>query len=476
MFRHRFDEQGFRLVQQRTPSVAIGVDHLSKCYQIYDTPRARLKQFVLPRLQRAARLPQRQYFREFWALRGISVEIGTGETVGIIGRNGSGKSTLLQLICGTLSPTSGTVRTSGRIAALLELGSGFNTDFTGRENVFMYASLLGLSKSEIDARYGEIAAFADIGDFIDQPLKTYSSGMVVRLAFAVAVCVDPEILVVDEALSVGDELFQRKCFARIEEIRSRGATILLVSHSGGTIIELCDRAILLDRGELLALGPPKSIVVAYQKLLYSSPDKREQVRARLLAHAENGGGLLSDSAADGHGGESSLARQTTEGGSDFDSGLQPQSTVEYERRGAEIGQPWIEDELGRRVNVLKAGGRYIYRYDVAFFRTVESVRFGMLIRTTTGITLGGAISAPYVEGAVPVVMAGSRVAVSVTFHCYLNAGVYFCNAGVLGTIDGEQTFLHRIVDALAFRVAPVAFDLATETVNFCCDVNVQVHE
>ena len=261
--------------------IAIRVRNLSKCYQIYDAPRDRLKQFVLPRLQRMIGKSPKHYFSEFWALKNVSFEIKKGETVGIIGRNGSGKSTLLQMICGTLNPTSGSIETDGRVAALLELGSGFNPEFTGRENVYMNANVLGLSNEEIDSRFADIAAFADIGEFIKQPVKTYSSGMVVRLAFAVAINVDPEILIIDEALSVGDELFQRKCFSRIEAIKSNGATILFVSHSGGTIVELCDRALLIDAGERLAEGIPKQIVGRYQKLLYAPSDKREAIREQI---------------------------------------------------------------------------------------------------------------------------------------------------------------------------------------------------
>lgn len=221
------------------------------------------------------------YYKEFWALKDVSFEVKKGETVGIIGRNGSGKSTLLQMICGTLSPTGGSVETRGRIAALLELGSGFNPEFTGRKNVYMNAAVLGLSPEEVDARFDDIAACADIGQFIEQPVKTYSSGMVVRLAFAVAINVEPEILIVDEALSVGDELFQRKCFSRIETIKNNGATILFVSHSGGTIVELCDRAVLMDSGEKLAVGVPKQIVGHYQKLLYAPADKHESIREQI---------------------------------------------------------------------------------------------------------------------------------------------------------------------------------------------------
>jgi len=221
------------------------------------------------------------FHREFWALKDVSLDIKKGESVGIVGRNGSGKSTLLQVICGTLAPTGGSVENCGRVAALLELGSGFNPEFTGRENVYVNAAVFGLGEEEVDARFGDIAAFADIGEFIEQPVKTYSSGMVVRLAFAVAINADPEILIVDEALSVGDELFQRKCFSRIEAIRKNGATILFVSHSGNAIVELCDRAVLLDAGEKLAIGEPKHIVGHYQKLLYAPSDKRDAIRGQI---------------------------------------------------------------------------------------------------------------------------------------------------------------------------------------------------
>lgn len=247
--------------------IAIRVEGLSKCYEIYGNPRDRLKQFVMPRLQRLAGQVPKQYFREFWALKDVSFEIKKGETVGIIGRNGSGKSTLLQMICGTLNPTSGSIQTNGRIAALLELGSGFNPEFTGRENVYMNASVLGLGNEEIDARFNDIVAFADIGDFIEQPVKTYSSGMLVRLAFAVSVHVDASVLIVDEALAVGDIAFQHKCFLRIKELRDRGATILLVSHDLGAIVEFCDRAFVLDYGKSIMTGYAFDAVNQFKQLL-----------------------------------------------------------------------------------------------------------------------------------------------------------------------------------------------------------------
>lgn len=242
--------------------IAIRVSNLSKRYEIYAAPRDRLKQFVLPRLQRMLGMQSAQYFCEFWALKDISFEVKKGETIGIIGRNGSGKSTLLQMICGTLYPTSGSIQTNGRIAALLELGSGFNPEFTGRENIYMNASILGLSNSEIDARFADIVAFADIGDFIEQPVKTYSSGMVVRLAFAVIAHVDADILVIDEALAVGDTVFTQKCMRFMRKFMENG-TVIFVSHDSGSVVNLCQHAIWLNKGVISQVGSAKEIVEAY---------------------------------------------------------------------------------------------------------------------------------------------------------------------------------------------------------------------
>ncbi|XXE56695.1 polysaccharide pyruvyl transferase family protein [Pseudomonas sp. R1-15] len=228
--------------------VAISAENLSKCYQIYDAPKDRLLQMLVR--------GRKRFYREFWALDDVSLTIARGETVGIIGRNGSGKSTLLQLICGTLMPTRGSVRGHGRIAALLELGSGFNPEFSGRENVYVNAAVLGLSRAEIDARFDDIIAFANIGDFIDQPTKIYSSGMLVRLAFAVSVCVEPEILIVDEALSVGDASFQFKCLNRLEELAAKGTTLLFVSHDMSMVKRFCHRVIYLRAGRVVASGSP----------------------------------------------------------------------------------------------------------------------------------------------------------------------------------------------------------------------------
>jgi len=256
---------------------AVRVNNLSKCYEIYNTPRDRLKQFVLPRLQHMVRQQAKQYFHEFWALKDVSFEIKKGETVGIIGRNGSGKSTLLQMICGTLHPTGGTVETNGRIAALLELGSGFNPEFTGRENVYLNGAVIGLSREEIDERFDDICAFADIGEFIEQPVKTYSSGMFVRLAFSIQANVDPEIFIVDEALAVGDAYFVHRCMNRFQQMQCEGKTIVLVTHDATAVRQLCDRAIWVDGGIVVAMGDKSEVVDNYLSHLFSKGQDSHEV-------------------------------------------------------------------------------------------------------------------------------------------------------------------------------------------------------
>ncbi len=252
-----------------TTDIAIRVQNLSKCYQIYDNPGDRLKQFIAPRIKGLLGLNHIPYFREFWALKDISFEVKRGETVGIIGRNGSGKSTLLQIICGTLTPTGGTVQTNGRIAALLELGSGFNPEFTGRENVCLNAAVLGLTQEEIDARFDQIAAFADIGQFMEQPVKMYSSGMMIRLAFAVIAHVDADILVIDEALAVGDAFFTQKCMLFLRGFMKTG-TVLFVSHDTASIRNLCNKAVWLERGVVQEYGSPKEVCENYLEAFYEA--------------------------------------------------------------------------------------------------------------------------------------------------------------------------------------------------------------
>lgn len=248
-------------------NIAIRVENISKRYELYDKPSNQLKQYLLPRLRRMAGLEQHNYFREFWALSNVSLEVKKGESFGIVGRNGSGKSTLLQIITGTLTPTSGSVATQGRVAALLELGSGFDMEFSGRENVYMNAALLGFTREQIDQRFDAIAAFADIGEHLDQPVKSYSSGMVVRLAIAVQTQVDPDILIVDEALAVGDALFQKRCYRQIERLLNNGCTLLFVSHDQEIVRSLTTRAIFLNGGMVKKYGNSGEVLFSYREFL-----------------------------------------------------------------------------------------------------------------------------------------------------------------------------------------------------------------
>lgn len=436
---------------------SIRIDSISKCFHMYDRPHHRLLQMLS--------FGRKQYFREFWALRDISFDVMRGETVGIVGRNGSGKSTLLQIVCGTLTPTLGQVQTSGRVAALLELGSGFNPEFTGRENVFLNAAVLGLTREEVEAKYDMIAAFADIGSFIDQPVRTYSSGMMVRLAFSVAINAEPRILVVDEALAVGDELFQRKCYSAIEKIKQDGATILLVSHSASAVVELCDRAVLVDAGKLLAIGNPKQVVGHYQKLLYAPESTREQVRAEVRARSVPGEPVtLLEEAPVPLDVEYGLA--IVEHPETFDPALVSPMRFEYESHGVKISDPEIRSLDGRRVNNIVKRERYEFTYKVAILRPAANVRFAMLVKTTSGFPLGGALSAPTIPTSIPIVSAGEVYRVRFQFDCNLNPAVYFLNAGVFGDTGQGETVLHRIVDAVALRVQAVRENLSTEIVDF----------
>jgi len=441
--------------------IAIKVETLSKRYQIYDTPRDRLKQFVMPRLQRLAGRSPRQYFREFWALNDVSFEVKKGETVGIIGCNGSGKSTLLQIICGTLTPTSGVVATNGRIAALLELGSGFNPEFTGRENVYMNGAVWGLGKEKIDACYDSIVAFADIGDFIEQPVKTYSSGMVVRLAFAVAVAVQPDILVVDEALAVGDEPFQRKCFARIEEIKKAGGTILFVTHATQTVIELCDRAILLRRGEMVYFGDSHRTVNLYYKIIGKSDDKSLESIAKESAllglrndekdEPSTFSELVTHRVEEGHGGGLFLYQSEVE--PELDASLVSQTSYEtHEKKyGVSISNISLQSVVGARVNILESNERYLVSFDVEFTRPARNISYQILFKTVNGVPVAG--DKFFHDATFPKpISANSKLRIRYEFRCLMTPGVYFISIEVCGSDGDHHVVYHKFAEVLAYRV------------------------
>jgi lipopolysaccharide transport system ATP-binding protein len=440
------------------PDIAVSVKGVSKKYRLYDSPKHRLKEALHPF--------RKKYHREFWALRDVSFELKKGETVGIVGKNGSGKSTLLQILCGILQPTGGEVSVIGRISALLELGAGFNPEFTGRGNIYLNGAIKGFTKEEMDDKFDDIAGFADIGNFMDQPVKTYSSGMYIRLAFAAAINIAPDILIVDEALSVGDEAFQRKCFSRIQAIQEKGSTILFVSHNASAVVELCKRAILLDNGELLLSGKPKRVVARYHKMLYAAPEKIEAIRAEYRQEQRNAARVQADSTVhEAHEASPGIGSDAKDVRPAFDPALVPKSCLEYESRGARIRKPEITNLDGDRVNMLVHGQEYLYRYSVYFEEEAFNVRFGMLIKTIRGLELGG-IASHTTFDAVEFIRKDAVVEVSFRFKCLVGPGVYFLNAGLLGTRNGAEIYLHRVVDALMFRVLPERNLLATGTIDF----------
>lgn len=359
--------------------LAIKVSGLSKCYQIYDTPRDRLKQFFLPKFQKALGCKSGHYFREFWALKDIDFEVRRGEAVGILGRNGSGKSTLLQIITGTLGVTTGTVETHGRIAALLELGSGFNPEFSGRENIYLNGALLGLTRHQIDNKFDAIASFADIGDYIDQPVKAYSSGMLVRLAFSVQVQVEPDILIVDEALAVGDWLFQKRCFQRIEKLVSDGTTLLFVSHDQESIRTLTNRALLLNRGVAQSWGVSSTVVLDYRRLLH------EEESAYFRA-------VTQDAARKAEGKISPAENATLTEVSDVVGGASPVHHSRSEQLSFGDGEVQIEkveilDADGTCCSVYYPGDRICIRISCRARESIDHLNVGVRLRNKEGVKI-----------------------------------------------------------------------------------------
>jgi lipopolysaccharide transport system ATP-binding protein len=429
--------------------IAIKVDNISKCYQIYENPRDRLLQGIMPRLQRLVGRPPKQYCRDFWALKNASFEVKKGETVGIIGRNGSGKSTLLQMVCGTLTPTSGNITTNGRVAALLELGAGFNPEFTGRENVYMNASILGLSKEKIDERFDKISAFADIGTFIEQPVKTYSSGMYVRLAFAVIAHVDADILVVDEALSVGDAFFTQKCMRFMRKFMEHG-TVLFVSHDTAAVINLCDQAIWIDKGQPQMLGPSKIVCEEYLNNLFADmnheycelPEKKEAIKISRV-------------------GQLDLAWRDQR--TDFinDSGLRndlevfkfrQEDSSEFGGKEAKIVNVFLADSTGSALHWVVGGERVLLIIEAETYIPLHSPIVGFFVKDRLGQTLFGDntfLSYAYRPCSV---QAGESVKAEFEFFMpWLPQGDYCIQVALAEGSQEVHRQLHWLHDALIFK-------------------------
>lgn len=446
---------------------------LGKCFQMYDKPHERLLQSFYR--------GKKTFYKAHWALRDVSFKLKRSETIGIVGRNGSGKTTLLQLVCGTLLATEGSCQVKGRVAALLALGAGFNMEYTGRENIYLYASLLGLTEQEINQKYDDICEFADIGEFILQPVKKYSSGMFMRLAFAVAIHVEPEILIVDEALAVGDAAFQRKCYARLDSLKQKGMALLFVSHSISRVVDLCDRVLLLEKGSLIASGKPKSITTIYHKLLFSSSSEVNHLIKKIQREVANENGDHSNDYLDladsvkAEGGKLKLSSTQQEAGieSHFIKGMKSKSMIVYESKGALISDISMATTLGKKVNMLCKGEKYHYSYTVSFDKKCQQVYFGMFIKSLTGVNVSG-YRFPLYDHYIKVVSKGSSYRVTFSFICRLNPGVYFLNAGCKGLEDGEDVFLHRIVDALMIQVMPVVNPQSNGMVDFDIDAGFEL--
>ena len=392
--------------QERKP--AITVKDLKKVYKLYDKPSDRFKEaFGLTRKKA----------KEHYALNGVSLEIFQGETVGIIGTNGSGKSTILKIITGVLSPTSGEVNVSGRISALLELGAGFNMEYNGIENVYLNGTMMGFSQKEIDAKLPEILKFADIGDYVYQPVKTYSSGMFVRLAFAVAINIDPEILIVDEALSVGDVFFQAKCYHKFEEFKKMGKTIVFVSHDLSSISKYCDRVYLLNQGNLLGEGSPKEMIDAFKRVLvgqYEIHDKEDM---------------------DIHIPENVLNPEL----------------LEYGTKQAEMTEFYITDDKGVKTTAVIKGTEFTIHVKVAFRDRIVAPIFAFSFKNIKGTEITGTNS--MIEKAfLEPVEAGVVKEVTFKQNMSLQGGEYLLSLGVTGYEGSEFQVYHRLYDVLNVTV------------------------
>ena len=401
---------------------AIKISNLTKIYKLYARNRDRLKDSL--------GLSKKASYKEHYALKNVDMEVKVGESIGIIGVNGSGKSTILKIITGVLSPTSGDVQINGRISALLELGAGFNMEYTGLENVYLNGTMMGFTKQEIDERLQDILDFADIGDFVHQPVKTYSSGMFVRLAFAVAINIDPEILIVDEALSVGDVFFQAKCYHKFEEFKKMGKTILFVSHDLTSIAKYCDRVILLNKGGKLAEGNPKDMVNMYKKLLVHQLDEE----------------TLEDVS-----GKSAIGEKSEDKAA-WKNNFEVNPTVtDYGERQAEIVDFAIIDQYGAYSSIIEKGSVYKVKAKVYFHETVKNPIFTITIKNKQGTDITGT-NTMFERIETGTVNAGETRIVTYEQQMNLQGGDYLLSLGCTGYVGDNFVVYHRLYDLVSFNV------------------------
>ena len=403
-------------------NTAIKITNLTKIYKLYARNRDRLKDSL--------GLSKKASYKEHYALKNVDMEVKTGESVGIIGVNGSGKSTILKIITGVLNPTSGDVEINGRISALLELGAGFNMEYTGLENVYLNGTMMGFTEKEIDERLQDILDFADIGDFVHQPVKTYSSGMFVRLAFAVAINIDPEILIVDEALSVGDVFFQAKCYHKFEEFKKMGKTILFVSHDLTSIAKYCDRVILLNKGVKLAEGNPKDMVNMYKKLLVHQLDEE-------TLEDVSGKSAIGEKSEDGKAWKNNFEVNPT--------------VIDYGEKQAEIVDFAIIDQYDAYSSIIEKGSVYKVKAKIHFHETVKNPIFTITIKNKQGTDITGT-NTMFERIETGTVNAGEERIVTYEQQMNLQGGDYLLSLGCTGYVGDNFVVYHRLYDLVSFNV------------------------
>lgn len=439
------------------PDFAIKFENISKFYKLYDSPKDRLKEALHP-------FGKKKFHKEFYALKNTNLEVKKGEILGIVGRNGSGKSTLLKLISGVIQPSSGEMVVNGNIAALLELGSGLHPEFSGVQNIYFSGTMMGFTREEMDEKIEPIVQFADIGAFIHQPLKTYSSGMKARLGFALAINIDPDILILDEVLAVGDELFKRKCYAKMGELFKSGCTVFYVSHAINSVNEICSRAIFLDRGELILDGPPKLVTMYYQKYLFATPEnaaktraeiiqlnKDEEKKKRFASNLEENGTKTTAKEKESPHIYKDKREQVEKQIAFYIPDFKPKSTVVTKNYDVEISDIQINTLDGKKVNALVINDQYIFSYRVKFGYKAENVFSNIIFKTEKGFRLGSDVSPgrdKFLEG----VAKGSEYLYKWHFDCRLLPGNYYMNIAVRSNINGDYIILNRIEDAIVFKV------------------------
>lgn len=404
---------------EETRQVAIDVKNVKKVYKLYEKRSDRVKD--------AFGLMKKNPPKKHYALDGVNLQIKAGETVGIIGTNGSGKSTILKIITGVLHPTEGEVTVNGRISALLELGAGFNMEYNGIENVYLNGTMMGFSKKEIDEKLPDILEFADIGDYVYQPCKTYSSGMFVRLAFAVAINIEPEILIVDEALSVGDVFFQAKCYHKFEEFKKMGKTIVFVSHDLSSINKYCDRVYLLNKGKLLGEGSPKEMIDAYKRVLVGQYE----------AASEDGTNLLEEDKPAENAGEAAKGQNP--------------KVLEYGTKQAEIVEYYITDDRGVKTNAILKNSEFTIHMKAVFYENVKAPIFAYTIKNAIGVEITGTntmVEKAFLENG----RAGQKKVITFTQKMTLQGGEYLLSLGLTGYNGDVFEVYHRLYDVLSVTV------------------------